>query len=1579
MRMSVAASLDVQRRVLLDLSNRNRLVNCGRLRKTQSAINIFDELSAEIYRLLVVEGKKLTFQPRPDDGRQDGEAFGNDLLDSEEIDLPQPENDPIDERGVARRHSDLRLQTKLTSTQLQKRLLSIYYEARTLLEEQGVNILYLALGQLRYREAEASTEDRFAPLILIPVTLERKTAADRFNVLWNQEDPTENLSLVEKLRRDFGIVMPDFEEGDNFDPTNYLAAIAEVVRKQKDWEVQPNELVLGFFSFAKLLMFRDLDTANWPPELALDQHDMIAALLGSGFARTENPFTDGANADELIPVAKQFHVLDCDSSQALAIEAVLRGQNLVIQGPPGTGKSQTIANVIAASVTAGKKVLFVAEKMAALEVVKRRLDSRGLGAMCLELHSSKANKRAVLEELAVTRDLGPPVDADGDDLISRLSALRERLNNHAQMMHSPLRESGITPFRVIGELSKMGDRGRVDLAWQMAHVETWPASDVDHRARLLRALADRVTDLGFPKQHPWRGARLAPMMRPDAERIVQQARSLGTLTQQLIHDATLLATSLCQKAPDTIVEIHEQIAMALQIAKAPPLDKSTITAGVWTAGLDSLRELVNAGKTLALARSHVGHRVTDLAWQTDWLPVRPDLAAHGRSWLRFLNSAYRTSVTRLRSAMRAELPKAHEERIAILDALIDGCAAEQIVTKGHVLGLSALGSVWRRDQTDWSLAETIVNWVQGHQQFSFAANIRQAAAAVDNPTDAAAQGRHVAPRLHAFREAIELIVEATQLDLNEAFNVDVAVRIPISAVVRCCERWSSGPEALLAWIVYRVEADETRKLDMTALVDAMDQSKIRPDEVSDIFWRRYYEAMLAFACKAHPALPQFDGDTHNRIVEQFRELDRERILLASRQAAMAHYKGLPSRAGNIGGIGILNGEIARKRGHMPIRRLMKTAGAVIQSIKPVFMMSPLSIAQFLKPGVIEFDVLLIDEASQVQPVDALGAIARSKQIVVVGDDKQLPPTTFFSRLTGDDEDEMSDEGAQAKDLESILSLCSSKELPQLMLRWHYRSRHQSLIAVSNHEFYDDKLYVVPSPFRKEAGIGLEFRYVTDGWFDKGITRKNPVEARAVAEAVIDHATNHPELSLGVGTFSISQRQAILDDVELLRRQHPETESFFVRHENEPFFVKNLENIQGDERDVIMISVGYGKTKEGRAYMNFGPINGEGGHRRLNVLISRAKQRCVVFSSITADDIRIEPGTTSRGIVALKSFLQYAEKGLLGVGLATGKPPDSPFEEAVRDALMGFGYEVHTQIGVAGFFVDLAVVDPQRPGRYLLGIECDGAAYHSARSARDRDRLRQSILEDHGWIIHRVWSTDWFQKRDEQIKRTIGAIEKAEEQSKQKSPREDVRPDRVDGSPVAAVDAIVRKPPPDTRISSGYVEAEFVVDKRWQPHQTLVSDMVVILRRIIDVEGPIHMEEIVSRVRDLWGLARAGSRIEHAVDKAMRVALQKGDIGVEGNCYATMGKQSPIRDRSSVKSASLRKPTLLPPQEIRVCIEKLVEINFGASRDDLAIQVARAFGFAATSAQLRNVIESQLNVLIVSHRLTEENGILRIGG
>ncbi len=439
--VGVASQLNTSRQALLDLSTRNRLLHIPRRSKNVKTIEVKGESSVEVFKLLVNEGKALGFLPARE---ADGDVPHEDGRDK----LLQPEGDGAG-NGDSSKRDYHRLQTLLSSEGLQKRLLSLFLDAKTLEEEQGVNILYLAMGVLKWFEDDNSDVERYAPLILVPVSLERGSANERFKLRWRDEDITANLSLQAKMRADFGLVIPDVPEDDDLDINTYMTTVQRVVSVKKRFEVKENDIVLGFFSFAKFLMYRDLDAATWPEFIKLDTHPLIMGLMRDGFSAVEGMISEDAQVDEYLTPAQMLHVVDADSSQTLAIEEMRRGRNLVIQGPPGTGKSQTITNIIASAVADGKKVLFVSEKMAALEVVQRRMNTIGLGPLCLELHSHKANKRSILEELKRTRELGRPRGHDGDQATAKLQVLRDKLNTYDAILHTPQQPSRLTPFKLL--------------------------------------------------------------------------------------------------------------------------------------------------------------------------------------------------------------------------------------------------------------------------------------------------------------------------------------------------------------------------------------------------------------------------------------------------------------------------------------------------------------------------------------------------------------------------------------------------------------------------------------------------------------------------------------------------------------------------------------------------------------------------------------------------------------------------------------------------------------------------------------------------------------------------------------------------------------------------------------------------------------------------------------------------------------------------------------------------------------------------------------------------------------------------
>jgi hypothetical protein len=640
---SVSARLDTSRQALLDLSTRNRLLSVPRQRKSAKIIEIKDELATEVYRLLVEEGKTLSFLAGKERRKAAAQPVEDDEENSDFGELPQPEDDATDERGVAKRHSDHRLQTLLTSEGLQKRLLTMFYDAKTFEEEQGVNILYLAIGMLKWFEDDKSEVERYAPLILVPVTLARGSAAERFRLSWRNEEFAANLSLQAKMKSEFGLLIPDMPEGDTLNISAYMRAVEAAVAPQKRFAVLENEMVLGFFSFAKFLMYRDLDPANWPPHAKLDGHPLITGLMCDGFPSAEGMIGEEENVDQHLTPARILHVVDADASQTLAIEEARRGRNLVIQGPPGTGKSQTITNIISAAVADGKKVLFVAEKMAALEVVHRRMENIGLGPLCLELHSQKANKRSLLEELKRTKELGRPRAHDGDQVTTKLGALRDTLNGHAMILHTPHQPSGLTAFQIIGHLVRLRHDGVEARGVLPEKPESWSAEDKRVRDAILSDLVERIKQIGIPARHPWSGVRCPPLLPNEYDRLCDDLAEVRQLYAAVTKDLSVVSNRF-PITDGSLKSLHLGSAAAQMAAALPEADYSTLAHPVWQTSVPQLAEIAQSGAKYAESKRRLENLVADVGWNTDLSECRRQLAMHGKSFFRFLRPSYRQSL-----------------------------------------------------------------------------------------------------------------------------------------------------------------------------------------------------------------------------------------------------------------------------------------------------------------------------------------------------------------------------------------------------------------------------------------------------------------------------------------------------------------------------------------------------------------------------------------------------------------------------------------------------------------------------------------------------------------------------------------------------------------------------------------------------------------------------------------------------------------------------------------------------------------------------------------------------------------------
>lgn len=1449
----VRQRLEAARKTLLDLTARNKLLNYKTPRS--SGVEVVNEDPAEVLRILVVENRPMTFLGKPD--KKDGNEREDSLFEDVEKHDSEDEEDllPID-------FLDLYLNTEETTYALQRRLLKTLRDAQSSLEEQGVNVLFLALGLLDWYESESSQELRKAPLILIPVLIEGRRGS-KFRIRYEGTEIGSNLSLIAKLDQDFGIEFPELPEAESVDVRAYFSLVKEATVDQKRWTVDDQAIVLGFFGYAKYLMFKDLGGGLWPEDEKPWLNDIICSLLDCGFEDVGLGISEEENLDTHRPIAEITEVCDVDSSQALAILEAKSGRSMVIEGPPGTGKSQTITNLMADAINQGKKVLFVAEKRAALEVVWRNLEKVGLHDACLELHSNKTNKKAFYEKLKETMDLGKPRIAELKAELHNLSNLRDALNGYSEALHQPLPGRAVTPFAAIGHTLKLGEE-RVTLEKpSFSIMQGWTQTDFLAKLELVKRIQEKIREIDVPAHNPFFGIGLRLLLPPDRNALTKQIE----ITQQSLSEFVLDSKDLAEK---------------LRIP--PPTDRNDVADLCRTAAMKI--EALSLRRDMIHFRTKYSEEFAQQLWTVHLQQDKENVSKYGQKWWRILSPKYRSSLRKIRSFLK---------------------------------------------QSEARVVERFQKW-ESH-----------------------------CTELLSMLEA--------QKDLAALPSMSFADQSSILAT------WLDDMAKINEIIAYNLLCDEAHDKEIESVSEVAAHWELAGSHLAEAFERSWYSGILREAFQARPELARFERTNHEAMINSFRELDRIILQYNQAKAALKHWEEIPHYSAS-GALGLIQSLSERKRGHLPIRKIMSEAGEAIQAIKPVFMMSPLSVAMYLPPEGPRFDLVIFDEASQIKPADALGAIIRSDQAVVVGDSQQLPPTSFFDKLTQiDDAEEEEDLDLNiARDMESILALMRAKIPPvssqRRDLRWHYRSKHDSLIAPSNRLFYRDRLIVFPCADRKRERLGLVFHHLPNTIYGRGASRKNLDEARIVAQAVLKHVKENPNLTLGVAAFNIAQQEAIQDELELIRLREPILAEFDKIHPYEPLFVKNLETVQGDERDVIFISVGFGRDTNGWVSMNFGPLNKDGGERRLNVLITRARERCEVFTNLKAQDIRIGE-TPARGVHALRTFLHFASTGELDLPAPTGKEPQSDFEIAVIEALQAHGYSVVPQVGSSGFFVDIGVCDPHNPERFVLGIECDGKKYHSARSARDRDRLRQEVLERRGWRIHRIWSTDWWQNPERELKRALEAIEQALICKEDPS-----HPPQLPAI-TAEIEREPQKEPIQGPNSTEYAFAKpNVVLRGFQLRDTYPQKMAEWVLQVVEVESPIHLEEIVRRIREAAGLGRAGDPIREAVLRGIKFGVKQGKIEYRKKiAWITPISAPKVRNRSALPSA-YKKLEFVAVEEIEIALIEVIETSFGISREEAIISALRLLGFERVTQDMFNRVTDLITKLVKSGRITIEGNKLK---
>ena len=1343
------------RKELLDLTLRNQLLNFKSRAKT---ITIVNQSPINLFQTLVLQENKMYFVANKKDKKEDKSSVWDHI--------------PFDFSKFS--EGDKKLATDLTPKELQKRLYYINNQAKTMLQEQGYNILYLAIGFLEWKDKSKPRQKNKAPLVLIPVSMERKKVGESFNLEWTGEDIQTNISLKAKLL-EAGIEFPDFEfkrYGEVVD--HYIASVKRAVSRMDGWDVN-NEVALGFFSFTKFVMYNDLNPEAWEDNVDLTKNELIQAIFNP--AKNDQESFREEEIDSRLEYQNMYQVLDADSSQIAAIQDVKAGRNLVVEGPPGTGKSQTIVNLIAELLAEGKSVLFVSEKMAALDVVKDRLTGVGLGKFVLELHSHKTRRKKFLKDLQKATNVRAQEPLNIDQTIRKLETLRRQLDDYSQIIHMPAFAVNLSPFQLYGMKESADDHfARKDTLMPLVRFEnpeTVTLKDLDDMKIALENLAELYQTIS--KENPWSKCAPKSLLPADLREIEMLINDTLHALDNFLVERGRVYDIYGIKQPDTLNEFQNSLS-AFEIIKsqnAELIDASILKSGAWNSNNDDafllIRELEKyqkyAGALTKFNQSIFQADIDRLIYELQHLSTKRFRFFSNKQYIELVERYYAVPV-----------PDSIDEIIRDLQQAKAVIHIRKTLEANNALGQKYFGGYWHLNANPNDL-KAIARWMN-----EFTALVREGTFS-QNTIDLMSKDlfdinpeRDLADYIDSGEEFVRVLSRLKD-KLNPRSKLIFKREtgdVPFEAWKEQLYNWRGQLSSLHLWSQYLNTKNALKSSNAKMFVDSIEKRNIKKYDIEALVEGNFADSLLNILFVENQELATFVGELHENRIREFKDLDKKILTLNRKRIYHKLNSNIPKIFGGTENpqAKILAGEFTRKSGHMPVRKLLEKAGGMIKQIKPCFMMSPLSIAQYLDPTneELQFDVVIFDEASQVKPEDALGAFMRGKTAVVMGDTQQLPPTSFFDQMSDADSDE---EEATSLDMESILHLCKLS-FPVKMLKWHYRSRHESLITVSNREFYDDDLLVYPSPSHSDPELGLKFHYNPNTQYLRGASSKNPLEAKDVVDEIFNHFEKYGDTkSLGVGTFSVAQKNAILEELEVRRKEHPEYEPLFSDNKEERFFVKNLETIQGDERDVILISVGYGFDQDGKMSLNFGPLNQDGGERRLNVLITRAREKCVVFSNFKAYDMNLT-ANPPYGVKSLKEFLEYAENLTLGTH-SVDELSKEPFEDAIASFLQENGYMVDKHIGCAGFRVDLAIVDDENPGKYILGITTDGKMYASSKVARDRDRLREQVLTGLGWKLYHLWSTDWYRNRDLGRKKLLEFVEKSiretREEEKRKSEEE----------------------------------------------------------------------------------------------------------------------------------------------------------------------------------------------------------------
>ncbi len=1523
-------------RKLLDFSLRNTLLN---FRATKNAFQLMVSDLCQLEDQLS-DGKDFRILEMPSE-------WTVTLRDSHIFEI-ETEKDLIS-TIAAEEFKSSRIRTFLSEAELDKNLKGLYRSARVSMEENGSNTLFLALGFLRWFESDLSEKARYAPLVLVPVDIVRNVRSKGFVIRSRQEETQMNVTLLEYLRQDHGILisgldpLPEDEHG--VDLPLVFHTIRQAVMAKKRWNVEEMAF-LGLFSFGQFVMWNDIRSRS----SEIEKNKVVSGLIEGKM--NWDPGTEhitAENLDRSLSLADMAVPVSADSSQMVAIAAAAAGQSFVLHGPPGTGKSQTITNMIANALYQGKSVLFVAEKMAALNVVQKRLADIGLDPFCLELHSNKTVKSSVLAKLDRTLETGrirPP--QDHLETAEKIHGLRAGLNILIEALHEK-RAYGSSLYQSIELLERYKDyRGTLSFSR-----ESLKSLDQDRMAQweqLIRQYMVAIKELGVYTHHPLLGYEGKEYSIELKETFQKELRCLlARWDQAAAHQESLYSwaggiTDRSRRMTDRLVS-----AARAALLTAPALT-SLLDQPDFRDLSDRLHRLIDTGKEY----NQIRHRIEE-QFESSVLTYGAESASlqwkqAGNRWFlpRTLARNKLVKELRLYAKYPQSVTKDNMEALYGDLCLLQARKREILETPPQLTGL--LSGMYMELSTDWdSLEKAVAKAAAVEESCSrFNRNDRRAVMEAIRRGDEDILTGHV-DTLTEFLEETDGFLTRWQIrpeicnDTEEHWLSDLG---------QILSRYLEHLDELRNKTIFNQADDALIRNGLETVSTAYKDGRISNQDLVPAFTADLNYELALMTIAGDSRLASFHGKQYDDMIIQYRELVSRYQQLTIQELAARLSARIPVPGGTNASsseLGILKKAIRNNGRMMSLRKLFDQIPTLLRKLCPCMLMSPLSVAQYIDPSFPKFDLVIFDEASQLPTSEAVGTIARGENVVVVGDPKQLPPTNFFSS------NRIDEENSDKEDLESLLDDCLAISMPQESLKWHYRSRHESLIAYSNRKYYDNKLYTFPSP----RDLASEVKLVClDGFYDKGKTKQNRAEAQAIVAEVVRRLKDERlrSDSLGVVTFSSAQQNLIDDMLFEEFRKHPELEEW-DRNSKEPVFIKNLENVQGDERDVILFSVGYGPDSSGNVSMNFGPLNRDGGWRRLNVAISRARKSMIVYSVLRPEQIDLAR-TRSEGVAGLKGFLEFAATGqnTLARKAEAGSRKEDYLIPNIARAIEAMGYKAVCNIGSSRFKIDIGVVDPRQKDTYLLGILLDGENCRKTATARDKFLLQPSVLQGLGWNVIRVWTLDWLDDPDRVLREIREILETLPGRQEEDNVSQDTfapleqleKMEEEEFFRTAKAPYVSFRPP-----LSGTPE-EFYLPRSQ-------SKIVRLAQKILEQESPVSRKLLMKKVLGAWGITRSGARVENIFSDAMR-KIKKSTTRDEDREFFWKKDQNPNEFavyRPGEDEDSRRSMDDIPSEEILIAAAEVLREQVSLPRPDLIRETAKKFGFSRRG----NVIESTISYAI----------------